>query len=40
MTQALVDMIETSRAYEAQVKLLSSAKEMDDGGASVMQLPG
>ena len=39
MTQALVDMIETSRAYEAQVKLMQSAKEMDDGGASVMQLP-
>lgn len=39
MTEALVDMIETSRAYEAQVKLLTTAKEMDDGGASVMQLP-
>ncbi|WP_420605835.1 flagellar basal body rod protein FlgF [Novosphingopyxis sp.] len=39
MTQALVDMIETSRAYEAQVKLLTTAKEMDDGGASVMQMP-
>ncbi len=39
MTQALVDMIETSRAYEAQVKLLTTAKEMDDSGASVMQMP-
>ncbi len=39
MTQALVDMIEASRAYEAQVKLLTTAKEMDDGGASVMQMP-
>ncbi|MEO1921930.1 MAG: flagellar basal body rod protein FlgF [Sphingomonadaceae bacterium] len=39
MTEALVDMIETSRAYETQVKLLTTAKEMDDGGASVMQLP-
>ncbi len=39
MTQSLVDMIETSRAYEAQVKLLTTAKELDEGGASIMQLP-
>lgn len=39
MTQSLVDMIETSRAYEAQVKFLSTAKELDEGGASIMQLP-
>ena len=39
MTQALVDMIESSRAWETQVKLLGAAKELDSGGASIMQLP-
>lgn len=38
-TQALVQMIEASRAWETQVKLVSTAKEMDDGGASLMRLP-
>lgn len=38
-TQALVDMIETSRAWETQVKLLSTAQELDTGGASIMSLP-
>ncbi|WOE74748.1 flagellar basal body rod protein FlgF [Alterisphingorhabdus coralli] len=39
MTQALVDMIETSRAWEAQVKLLTTAQELDESGASVMRMP-
>ncbi len=39
MTQALVDMIEASRAWETQVKLLTSAQEMDDSGASIMRMP-
>lgn len=38
-TQALVDMIDASRAWEMQVKLVSTAKELDDGGASIMRLP-
>lgn len=38
-TQALVQMIEASRAWETQIKLVSTAKEMDDGGASLMRLP-
>ena len=39
MTTALVDMIETSRAWEAQAKLLKMAEDLDDGGAGVMSLP-
>lgn len=38
-TQALVDMIDASRAWEMQIKLVSTAKELDDGGASIMRLP-
>ncbi|HKR18110.1 flagellar basal body rod protein FlgF [Rhizorhapis sp.] len=38
-TQALVQMIEASRAWETQIKLVSTAKELDDGGASLMRLP-
>ena len=39
MTTALVDMIETSRAWETQAKLLKMAEDLDDGGAGVMSLP-
>jgi flagellar basal-body rod protein FlgF len=39
MTQALVDMIENQRAYEVQANLMKSAKDMDEGGASLMRLP-
>lgn len=37
-TNALVQMIEASRAYEAQVKMIDTAKQLDDGGASLMRL--
>ncbi|MFZ2995900.1 flagellar basal body rod protein FlgF [Sphingobium sp.] len=37
-TKALVQMIEASRAFETQVKLIDTAKQMDDGGASLMRL--
>jgi flagellar basal-body rod protein FlgF len=40
MTQALVDMIENQRSYEVQAKLLSTAKDLDEGGASLMRMPG
>lgn len=40
MTTSLVDMIEASRAWETQVKLLSTAQELDSRSASLMQLPG
>lgn len=39
-TSALVQMIEASRAWETQVKLINTAKELDDGGASLMRLDG
>ncbi|MES2095199.1 MAG: flagellar basal-body rod protein FlgF [Pseudomonadota bacterium] len=39
LTQALVDMIENQRSYEVQANLMKSAKDMDEGGASLMRLP-
>ena len=39
MTRVLVDMIEASRAWETQVKLLSTAKELDESGARIMSMP-
>jgi len=39
ITDTLIQMIENQRSYEVQAKLLSSAKDMDDGGASLMRLP-
>ncbi|CAN5445038.1 flagellar basal-body rod protein FlgF [soil metagenome] len=37
-TQALVQMIEASRSWETQIKMINTAKEIDDGGASLMRL--
>ena len=34
----LVDMIDASRAWEAQVKMLTTAQELDKSGAQLMQL--
>ncbi|MFD1610235.1 flagellar basal body rod protein FlgF [Sphingomonas tabacisoli] len=39
MTEMLIRMIENQRSYEIQAKMLSSAKDMDDGGASLMRMP-
>jgi len=39
-TQMLVQMIEASRAWETQVKMIDTAKQIDDGGASLMRLDG
>ena len=39
-TAALVQMIEASRAWETQIKMIDTAKQMDDGGASLMKLDG
>ncbi len=36
-TAALVNMIEASRAWENQIKLIQTAKEIDSGGASLMR---
>ena len=37
-TASLVQMIEASRAWETQIKMINTAKEIDDGGASLMRL--
>jgi len=37
-TSALVQMIEASRAWETQIKLIDTAKDIDNGGASLMRL--
>lgn len=37
-TMALVQMIEASRAWETQIKMIDTAKEIDSGGASLMRL--
>lgn len=39
MTSALVDMIETSRAWETQARLLKMTEELDESGAGIMSLP-
>lgn len=39
-TTALVDMIDASRAWEQQIKLIETAKDIDSGGASLMRLDG
>jgi flagellar basal-body rod protein FlgF len=39
-TAALVDMIEASRAWQGQVKLIETAKDIDNSGASLMRLDG
>jgi flagellar basal-body rod protein FlgF len=39
LTEALVAMIENQRSYEVQANLIKSAKELDEGGASLMRLP-
>jgi flagellar basal-body rod protein FlgF len=38
-TKALVDMIEASRAWETQLKLITTARELDGSGADLMRLP-
>jgi flagellar basal-body rod protein FlgF len=39
-TSALVDMIEASRSWETQIKMIETAKDIDNGGASLMRLDG
>lgn len=39
-TQVLVEMVEAQRLYEMRAKLLSTARELDEGGASLMRLNG
>lgn len=39
MTAALVDMIETSRAWETQARMLRMTEELDDSSANIMSMP-
>ena len=39
-TEMLVQMIEASRAWENQIKMIDTAKQIDDGGASLMRIDG
>ena len=38
-TQALVDMIEASRAWDTQINLINSAKDLDTSATDLMRLP-
>ena len=38
-TEALTDMIDASRAWETQVKLLTTARDLDTSTAALMKLP-
>lgn len=38
-TQALVDMIDASRSWEAQIKMLTTAQDMDKSAADLMRMP-
>jgi flagellar basal-body rod protein FlgF len=38
-TKALVDMMEASRAWETQLKLINTARDLDGAGADLMRLP-
>jgi flagellar basal-body rod protein FlgF len=38
-TTALVEMMEASKAWDTQLKLISSARDMDSASAGLMQLP-
>jgi flagellar basal-body rod protein FlgF len=39
-TATLVQMIEASRAWQGQIKLVETAKDIDNSGASLMRLDG
>ena len=39
-TQGLMDMIEASRGWETQLRLISTARELDTSAADLMRLPG
>ena len=40
VTEELINSIEDQRAYEINIKMISSASELDESGASLMRLPG
>ena len=38
-TKVLVEMVEAQRMYDLRTKLISTARDLDEGGASLMRLP-
>ncbi len=40
MSEALVEMIDAARAYETHVRMISTARELDEGGTRLMRLDG
>jgi len=40
VSQALIDMIEASRAWDNQLNLITTAREIDTSAADLMRLPG
>jgi flagellar basal-body rod protein FlgF len=40
-TEVLVDMVEAQRSFDMRTKLIATARELDEGGASLMRItPG
>jgi len=39
VSQALIDMIEASRAWDTQLNLITTARDIDSAGADLMRLP-
>ncbi len=39
-SRALAEMIEASRSWDTQIKLITTARELDSAGADLMRLPG
>ena len=38
--QVLVEMVEAQRLFDMRTKLVATAKEIDEGGASLMRING
>ena len=39
-SQVLIEMVEAQRLYDMRTKLISTAKDLDEGGASLMRITG
>ena len=40
VTEELINSIEDQRQYEINIKMISSASELDESGATLMRMPG
>ncbi|HMP56002.1 MAG TPA: flagellar basal body rod C-terminal domain-containing protein, partial [Novosphingobium sp.] len=38
-SQVLVDMVEAQRLFDIRAKVISTARDVDEGGASLMRVP-